>query len=195
MWRPWLSDITIDHQAPWIGIPEYFPFDGRWPTAGDWATALVSVLDEQLGEPMEGEADSLRDYLEVLAESRESRNASRVYILVTGWATDVYVVDLAVVPSRLLDDMSIEEFAGANDETTVEKPLVEPFVTTSGVGGLVCTRYSDNEYFGGLVARVDYVFPVPDAFVRLYTAQVNLVSFNRMLPRLAELAATLRVED
>lgn len=190
-----MSEVIIDHPDPWIGIPEVFPYAGRWDTARDWATELVSVLREELGEPEEGESDSLCGYLEVLAESRASRNASRIYILVTGWATDVYVVDLVVVPSQLLDDMTIEEFAGANDDSTVETPLVESFVTASGVGGLVCTRYTDNEEFGGIVARVDYVFPVPGAYVRLYTAQINLVSFTHMLPRLTELATTLRLED
>ena len=189
-----MSDVMIDHPDPWIGIPESFPYQGRWVTARDWATELVSVLGEELGEPGEGESDSLRDYLEVLAESRESRAASRIYILVTGWATDVYVVDLVVVPSQLLDDLTIEEFAGANDDSTIEKPLVEPFVSGAGVGGLVCTRYTESEEFGGIVARIDYVFPVPWAYVRLYSAQINLVSFERMLPRLAELAAAVRLD-
>lgn len=189
-----MSDVMIDHPDPWIGIPEVFPYPGRWATAHDWATELVSVLSEELGEPGVGESDSLRDYLEVLAESRESRAASRIYILVTGWTTDVYVVDLVVAPIELLDGMTIDEFAGVNDESTIEKPLVEPFVTEAGVAGLVCTRYSNNEEFGGIVARVDYVFPVPAAYVRLYTAQINLVSFERMLPRLAELAGAVRVD-
>lgn len=190
-----MSEVMIDHPDPWIGIPESFPYLGRWATARDWATELVGVLGEELGEPAEGESDSLRDYLEVLAESRESRAASRIYILVTGWATDVYVVDLQVVPIELLDGVGIDEFAGANDDATIEKPLVEPFVATSGLGGLVCTRYSEHEEFGGIVARVDYVFPTPGAYVRLYTAQINLVSFERMTFRLAELAAAVRVED
>ena len=190
-----MSEVLIDHPDPWIGIPESFPYLGRWATAHDWASELVGVLGEELGEPGEGEADSLRDYLEVVAESRESRAASRIYVLVTGWTTDVYVVDLQVVPMALIDDITIDEFAGATDDTTIEKPLVEQFVSATGVGGLVCTRYSESEEFGGIVARVDYALPVPDAYVRLYTAQINLVSFERMLPQLAELAGAVRVES
>lgn len=190
-----MSDVIIRHPDPWIGVPEDFPYGARWATARDWAQELVSVLGEELGDPGPGESEGLRDYLEVVAGSRESRTASRIYVLVTGWTTDVYVVDFALIPRELLGDLTIEQFAGANDETAVEKPLIEPFTTTTGVGGLVSKRYIDHIEFGGIMARVDYVFPVPGGFARLYTAQINLVSFERMLPRLAELAATLSVEN
>jgi hypothetical protein len=185
----------IDHRDPWIGIPETFPFEGRWPTARDWATELVAILPEELGEPEPGQQAALLDYLEVLAESRASRHVSRIYILVTGWTGAVYVVDMAVIPTAALEGKSLEAFAGADDDSCVEKPLVEPFTTGSGLGGLLCTRFTDHEEFGGLLARADYVFPVPGAFVRLYTAQIDLIAFQRVLPRLRELALTVRVDD
>ena len=190
-----MSDVMIDHPDPWIGIPDTFPYDGRWPTARDWATELVAILPEELGEPEPGEQSALLDYLEVLAESRESRHASRIYILITGWTSAVYVVDLAIISTAALDGMSLETFAGADDDSTVEKPLVEPFTTDSGLGGLLCTRFIDSEEFGGLLARADYVFPVPGSFVRLYTAQIDLIAFQRLLPQLRALALTVRVDD
>lgn len=187
-----MSDIFVRHNEPWIGIPAEFPFEGRWATSGEWADELVAYFVEPFGEPGPGEKESMRDFLVSVADSRESRLANRIFIAPEGWTGRFHMADMAVISADTLPGMGVEDVAGANDETAVEKPYVEPFVSDMGVAGVMCQRYHQRN--GGIQARVDYVFPVPGGFLRIYTATRDLVAYERVLPLLADLARTASVE-
>lgn len=189
-----MSEIFIRHPEPWVGIPEHFPVPQRWASAHDWAAELVGVLVEVLGEPTQEQREATIAYLVTVADGRESRLATRVFVAVTGWSERVHIVDMAIVPSHVLGGMGIEEFAGANDQSTIEKPYVEPFVSDTGVAGIRCVRYTNSEKFDGLVARSDFVFAVPEGLLRLYTTTIDLVAFEKVQPMLADLARSVSVE-
>lgn len=186
-----MTEIFVQHPEPWVGIPEHFPVPQRWAATQDWANELVSVLGQKLGEPTPEQREAYVEYLVTVAEGRESRMASRTFVAVTGWTERVHIVDMAIVPSHVLGGMGIEEFAGANDTTTVEKPYIEPFVSDAGVAGIRTVRYTNSEKFGGLIARSDFVFVVPDGLLRLYTTTHDLVAFEKVQPMLADLARTV----
>ncbi len=185
--------VFVQHPDGWIGIPEDFP-DGRWATAQDWAAELVDALAPDLAPPGDGDSQRLQDYLSIVAASRAARAASRVYVWVEDWEGPVYVADLVVMGAALLPaGTSLESLAGKDDPDVVEAPIIEPYVTGSGLRGVRSVRYLNPEGADGLVARADYVWPTPDGFVRLYTAQFDMVAFDRSRPRLEALAATVRV--
>jgi len=188
-----MTEIFIQHPDPWVGIPEHFPVPHRWATASEWASELVAVLAERLAEPTPEQRESIVTFLVAVAEGRESRLASRTYVVVTGWDDPVHIVDMAIVPHHVLAGLSIEEFAGAYDQSTIEKPYVEPFVSDTGVPGIRCVRYTNSEKLGGLIARSDFVFAVPEGLLRFYTTTVNLVAFEQVQPLLADLARSVSV--
>jgi len=186
-----MTEVYVEHPAGWVGIPEGIPSD-RWPSTRAWAAELVGSLQADLGAPGDGAADALRDYLEIVADSRVEREASRVYVWVESWTGPVYVADLVVEPREASAEASLEELAGKGDPEAVEEPVLEPFVTDTGLTGISSVRYFNTDGAGALIARQDYVWITSTDTVRLYTAQFDLVAFERSKPRLAALARTVR---
>ncbi|MEO7123103.1 MAG: hypothetical protein ABI400_08325 [Lacisediminihabitans sp.] len=184
--------ILVDHPDPWIGIPEDFPNEG-WQSAAEWAAELVDVLGEELPPPTEGQKRQLAEYLTTVAESRAQRNASRIFVSVDGWAGPVYIADLVVLMGVSSAEVTLEQLDGSQDPDAVEKPIIQPFVTESGLEGIYSVRYLNPPDVGGLLARADYLWPMPTGFLQLFTAQFDLVAFERVLPRLAALASTVSV--
>jgi hypothetical protein len=189
-----MSPVLIEHNAPWIGIPETFPYLD-WATANEWADALVAELVVTFGEPEAGESAALREYLVTVAESREQRGADRGYIWADGWSTDSYLADVTMISAALSGQLTLDQLAGSEDPLAVEAPVIEPFVTASGLEGVVSARYLNAPGADGLIARADYVFPIPSGHLRLYTAQFDLVRFEKVLPKLADLATTIAIAD
>jgi hypothetical protein len=187
-----MSTVFIDHPDEWIGIPEDWPTD-RWENAYQWASELVDVLADELGPAADDQKASLRDYLVAAANSRRERGASRIYASVDGWTSPVYLADMLLLGRESVGDSTAESLAGADDPDALEKPVVVEFRTTSGLLGVKCTRYVDLTDVDGIMACVDYVFAVPDGFVRLYTGQFDLVEFDRSMPRMDALALTVSV--
>jgi hypothetical protein len=189
-----VSPVVIEHNAPWIGIPETFPYLD-WADAGDWADALLTELEGTFGEPRAEESAALREFLVTVAESREERGATRAYIWADGWSTDSYLADVTVIPAALSENYTLEQLAGSEDPLAVEVPVIEPFTTDSGLDGVVSVRYLNAPGADGLIARADYVFPIPSGYMRLYTAQFDLLRFEKVLPKLADLATTISIVD
>jgi hypothetical protein len=189
-----MSQVLIRHPDEWIGIPEDFPFD-RWQSAEEWSTELVEVLAEDVPPPTRGQYERLRAELEHVAQSREDRGASRTYVTIDDWAGPIYVVDLINLPTEITGATSLELLAGANDATAVEPPIIEGFTTDYGVTGARSIRYVNPDDASTLLVRADYIFPTSNGFIRLYTAQFDLVDFERMRPLLEKLAATVAVID
>jgi hypothetical protein len=189
-----MSEVLIRHPEEWIGVPEDFPYD-RWQSAEDWANDLVAALAEDAPAPSRGQYERLRSELQQLAESREERGAARIYLTLDDWAGPVFVVDLVNLPAELTGPTTIEKLAGDGDSTAVETPILEGFTTDFGVTGVRSIRYVNRDDVGGLLVRADYVFPTSNGFIRLYTAQFDLVDFERVRPLLERLAATIAVID
>jgi hypothetical protein len=186
--------VLIDHPDEWIGIPEHWP-NARFETAYEWASELIAVLAERFPPATDDQAVALRDFLVTVANSRLERGASRVYISLDDWAGSVYIADMTLMSADSVGAASVEALAGEGDPTALEEPRVESFATTSGIVGARCIRYIDLPDIDGIMARVDYVFPVPDGFVRLYTAQFDLVEFDGVLERMDALARSVGVVE
>jgi hypothetical protein len=189
-----MSSVLVEHPDSWVGIPEDFPNEG-WQSAADWAAELTEVLGEDFPPPTEGQRARLAGYLATVAESRADRRSSRIYVSVDGWAGPVYIADLVIAPASEIGAASLAELDGSEDPDAVEKPIIEPFVTESGLEGVYSIRYTNPEGLGGLLVRADYVWPLDSGFLQLYTAQFDLVEFERVLPRLAALASTVSVTE
>lgn len=189
-----MSPVFVEHPVPWIGVPENWPYN-EWQTVGEWADALIDSLRERFTHEEERAAEILRGVLISIAESRESRDVSRVYIGIEDWAGPIVVADLTVVTFGAGDAKSLEHFAGVDDPEAVEPPIVETFVTSTGLQGLESVRYLNLPGLGRLMARLDFVFPTPDGIVQLTTAQFDLVSFERARPQLEALARSISVAD
>jgi hypothetical protein len=187
-----MSTILISHNPPWIGIPENWPYHG-WATATAWAEDLLSELARQISEPDADDRKLLLDYLVLVAESRAQRNASRSFIWIDGWKNPSYLADATIIPASLTHDITLSELAGSGDPDAIEAPIVEEFVSHAGLRGVSSVRYLRTEGTDGLLVRADYVLPVPEGHLRLYTAQYDLVAFERVKPKLAELAGTVSV--
>jgi hypothetical protein len=87
--------------------------------------------------------------------------------------------------------MSAAEIAGSEDETTIDKPIVGEFTTNAGVVGASCVRYFLRDDPGRVVARADFVAKIGDSYVDFFHEDADLVDFERALPRLRRLAATV----
>lgn len=189
-----MTRVFVEHPDSWIGIPESFPNE-RWATATAWADELAEALGEDLAPPVDGQRKRLGGYLETIAVSRAERGASRVYVSIDDWAGPVYVADLNLLSKALVGDITLEQLAGVEDAEAVEKPIIESYTTESGLEGVFSVRYLNPPEIGGLLVRADYVWPLSDGFLQLYTAQFDLVAFERVLPRLEALARTVSVVD
>jgi hypothetical protein len=168
---------------------------GVLETPERWAEALIDAFRNRFAPAQEGQEQTLLDLLLAIAASRESREVSRIYVAINDWAGPVYVADLIVLETAPDDGRTLESIAGIGDPEAVEEPMVEPFVTSSGLAGLESVRYVNPEDAGQLLARVDYVFPTPTGFVQLYTAQFDLVAFERVRPLMEELARSISISE
>jgi hypothetical protein len=185
-----VSVVVVDHPDEWIGIPEKWPAS-RWETPYEWASGLVDALREDWGVPPDGADITFRDVIVALANSLDRRVASRLYVSVDGWSGPIYVAGMAVLPPARGDGMTAAELAGATDDETIDKPIVGEFTTNGGVVGASCVRYFLRDDPGRVVARADFVVKVGDSFVDFFHEDADLVDFERALPRLRELAATV----
>lgn len=189
-----MSEVMVRHPEGWIGVPEDWPND-TWQSAEDWGAELVGVLEEDFGEPEPEQRAALRTFLIAFAQNRRDRGSTRGYVSVDGWAGPIYLADLVLTHRSSVGDTTLEQMAGADDPEAIEKPIIDPFVTNSGLAGLYSVRYLNPPEVGGLVVRADYVWPMEDGFIQLYTSQLDLVAFERVLPRLEALAKTVSVVD
>lgn len=189
-----MSPVFVEHPTPWIGVPESWPYND-WQSVDEWADELVESLRERFDHEEEGQSEVLRGLLITVAESRVSRNVSRVYIGIENWTGPVTIADLTVVDFAPGESMSLEHFAGVDDPDAVEKPIVDEFVTSSGLQGLESIRYLNPHDLSRLVARLDFVFPTPTGVVHLYTAHLDLVAFERARPQLEALARSISIAD
>jgi hypothetical protein len=187
-----VSSVVVDHPDSWIGVPEDFP-NSRWTTAYEWASELVDAFAEDFPTENDGQRATLRDVLVSVALSRNPEETSRLYVSIDEWSGPLFIAEMGLIPSNRVVGFTAAEIAGADDPTAVEKPLVEEFETRGGISGVKCVRYLNPEELGGIVARVDYVVPVPSGFVRFSTSQFDLVDFERVQPRLDDLARSVAV--
>lgn len=182
--------VFVGHAEPWIGIPERFPVAG-YESLGAWSEELMSSLAERFEPPRGNQRDALRELVEFIGASREALNASRVYVAIDKWAGPLYIAVLAVVDSKPGDGHTLESLAGVGDPEAVEAPILEPFETTSGIVGIRSVRYLNTDGSPSLTARADFVFPTPTGFAQLFSAQFDLVDFERMSGLMEELARTI----
>ena len=189
-----MSAILVDHPDEWIGIPENWA-GTRWETGYEWASELVDALREDFGPPVENERATLRDVLVTVSNSLDKQTASRLYISVDGWAGPLYIATMAMLSRDSLPGLTTEQVAGSDDPDVVEKPIVSEFVTVDGLTGVKCVRYANDREAGGILAKVDYVVPVPGSFIRFSTALYDLVDFEAVQPRLERLAKSVTVAD
>jgi hypothetical protein len=187
-----VSQVLINHPEQWIGVPESFPNDG-WATVEDWAAELVEELATEFPAPVEDQLSTLTAAFVEVANSRETRGATRIYASIDTWSGPMYLADLVLAGAGAEGALSLPELVGIDDPDAIRTPTVEDFVTDSGLAGVVVTRYVKPEGFEGIVARVDYAWRNADTLVRLYTAQIDFVDFERVAPRLEALARCVRV--
>ena len=187
-----MSQVLISHPDQWIGIPESFPNDG-WATSEDWARELVEELAAEFPPPMEDEVAALTAAFVEVADSRSSRGAARIYASIDGWSGPMYLADLVLAGAGAEGALSLAELVGIDDPEAIRVPTTEEFVTESGLSGIVVTRYVKPENFEGVIARIDYAWRNGNDLIRLYTAQIDFVDFERIAPRLEQLARAVRV--
>lgn len=188
-----MSRVYVEHPYQWVGVPETFPYE-QWDTAEQWGAELAQTLGEDFAEPQSDQLQRLGSYLATVAESRDKTETSRLFVSVDDWGGPAYIAELVIIPRSLAGDATLEQLAGADDPDAVEAPIIEAFVAESGAEGVRSVRYLNPPGLDGLLVRADFVWPTDEGFVRLFTAQFDLVAFERVLPRLTALAATVRIE-
>lgn len=183
-------EIQVSHPEDWIGVPEQWPNEG-WPTPDKWAVALVEELVGGWGPPSGDQSEVMRVLLVDLALMAEKRG-SRACCSIDGWSGSLTIAFLAAFTLQGMDGTTVEELA-ADQADAVEKPIVEGFVSDSGLVRWATTRYSQGSESPGLVARLDYLWPTPGGCLWLSTANSDLVAFERSRLLVAELARTVAV--
>jgi hypothetical protein len=185
-----MTEVMVVHPEGWIGVPEVWP-NVDWATPEDWAPELVAELEEGWGAPEEAASRGVVASLLVELAGKATRQRARAYCRLGSWTGPFTTALMSVVPGAP-GDPTVEELA--NDPMgAVEKPIVEPFTTDSGVEGFATTRYVVGTEFTGLIARLDYLWKIPGGFIWLYTANIDLVAFERDRQAMAELAGTVRI--
>jgi hypothetical protein len=185
-----VSSILVDHPDDWIGVPENWPNE-RWATPYEWASELVDALHEDWGSSPDSADVAFRDVLVSLANSLDQTVASRLYITSEGWSGPLYLAFMAVLPESQTIGMTAAQVAGSDDVDTIETPIVGEFTTRDGFVGASCTRYFNRDEPDRIVARADFVVQIGDAFVDFFAENSDLLDFERVRPRLRELAATV----
>lgn len=189
-----MTAILLDHPADWIGVPETWPNE-RWSLPAEWIADLLDELVEAHGEEWGPLADEQREVLTAFivgVVDLARAHGARAYLWLDGWEGYVNLAELMLIGVDL-GDLTVREIAG--DPTgAVAAPIVQDFVTASGLEGVVAVRYEHVESFGGVMARADYLWPVEEGVLRLFTSSADLVSFQRVLPHLEQLAATVTVD-
>lgn len=180
--------VFVTHPDAWIGIPSEWPFD-RWPTVAAWADDLIAELVAQ-GRLSSADAAAHAETVRLVASTRAERGASRSFLAFAGG--DAYLADLVLEARSEFDVRELAALAGANDPTSIENPIVRSIHNVDGVEGVRVTRYLDlADGTSAVVARTDYVFAVGSEVARLYTANYDLVVFERMRQLLDDLARTV----
>jgi hypothetical protein len=183
----------VDHPDEWIGIPEQFP-NSRWDTAYEWASDLVGALASDWGAALDDGEVVLRDLLVSLANSLDRTIASRLYVSLGRWSGPVVIAALALAPASDFPGMSAAQVAGSEDVDVIQQPIVDEFVTNSGVTGATCVRYFRRDDPDRIVARADFVVPVGDGFATVFHEDADLPDFQAALPLVQALAKTITGE-
>lgn len=131
--------IFVEHPTDWIGIP-YFDKGDRWERPEDWARELIEeiVVGQNLPRRKrvsQEQRDIVENIFVMLAKSVEEREASSSYLRLSDWYGPLILVDLRVESRHWAGTISIEDYAGASDPDAIDPPLVDPFVTDSGLVG------------------------------------------------------------
>ena len=188
--------IFLNHPSDWIGIP-YFDKGDRWERPEDWARELIEeiVVGQNLPRRKrvsQEQRDIVENIFVMLAKSVEEREASSSYLRLSDWYGPLILVDLRVESRYSAGTISIEDYAGASDPDAIDPPLVEPFVTTSGLVGVRGTRHVvPDPAVPGIIATVEYAWEVDETLVRLRTATYDLIEFEQTLPYVDALAETV----
>ena len=182
--------IFVDHPNDWIGVPTFGVAD-RWQRPEDWARELVDALAD--GENVSrDQRDRIENVFAMLARSVAERGASASFLRLGNWDGPLVVVDLRVESRLAAGTISVEDYAGAADPDAIDPPVIKPFVTTSGLVGVRCTRYlTPDKSVPGVVATRDYAWEVDGTLVALRTASYDLIEFERSLAQVEALAETV----
>ena len=182
--------IFVDHPDDWIGVPT-FDVDDRWQRREGWARELVDAIADGEGVSRE-QRDRIESVFAMLAKSVEERGASASFLRLGDWDGPLVLADLRVESRRSAGTISVEDYAGAADPDAIDPPVVEPFVTTSGLVGVRCTRYlTPDTSVPGVVATRDYAWEVGETLAALRTATYDLIEFEKSLPQVDALAKTV----
>jgi hypothetical protein len=153
---------------------------------------LSAALREDWGVPVEDQDVVFRDLMVSIANSLDPATTSRLYVSVDGWSGPIYIAAMAVLPPERTVGVTPAEVAGADDDETIETPIVTDFATTGGAPGSSCVRYFLRQDPDRVVARADFVVRIGDTFVDFFHENGDLVDFERALPRILDLASSVR---
>ncbi|TPW71643.1 hypothetical protein [Schumannella sp. 10F1B-5-1] len=200
--------FLIEHPADWIGVPERWPFPrpdgGEIADAAQWAEELVEELDIE-NDLRRAERVVVRELARAAAELAE-RRGSRTFIAFHGFDAG-FVAAAEVHSGPEIAAAELAELVVAGSPASVGRDDVAPFTTSSGVVGMRAYRYlplaaatadtatSSADLAGApadaVIGRADYVLRAGDTALWLTAAEVDLVWFERVKPRLEALAASV----
>jgi hypothetical protein len=127
-----------------------------------------------------------------MAAQRAAKSASRHYVAFDGPDAAAFIAQTVIFDDRRLGIQTLREFIGENDPAQLGVPLAEDFTSSAGVEGARCYRYlSYDDQTGSIYGQADYAFHAADQVLTLTSAQLDLTLFQRLLPRLEELAASV----
>jgi hypothetical protein len=182
--------FLVNHPDTWIGVPEFWPFPlpagGEITSSAQWLDMLMAEL--QLEGQMEGH---VRSVLTMVAD-RAVTTGSRHYVTFDGADEAPFIVQSTIYDESYLGIRSLREFAGVDDPEQVAAPWAEDYTSMYGVTGARCVRYlTYDEQLGSIYGRVDYVFQAGGQVKQLTSMQLDLQLFQRLLPSMEELCATV----
>lgn len=183
----------IEHPDEWIGVPERWPFPGmhgiEYADADEWLTALVDELT--LTHKLEPDVRARVWELLAMAAQRGQAAGTRVFVTFEAWDGPAYVVEALAQERSVLGARSLADAAGADDPTQLGAPFTDDFATHDGTVGAVCIRYLPLNEQGVVYGRIDYAFADDDELLIISGGEIDLVDFEKLKPRIQQLAATV----